>query len=340
MGSRSSRDILENITSALRDDGGKSIKEIVNESGAQRNTVTRYLDSLHSQGLVEYEKEGRKKVYYISDEYLDLSERGKSTFAGLQVDKETRNTVSAFCNSIKNKWEEKTGSKPKKTEIQKTLAKVNDKQSLELPIGWYMYGEMSAVVWDPESPFDESRTIQEDTEVMDSIEESVEENTKFDSVAELMEHRYEEKGKDLYIAKHNLKEDILPNSRPKSKAMPEIYRFAYNLPNIEDEESKRMVDEFVSIFSTLYDKDDGYMRSELISLFDAVWRLVALYNFRNDLRDQELFSEKELEIKFRIDIHSQKQEVREKLERLQDFMPEPIEEEDELSELRGVASEN
>jgi hypothetical protein len=85
---------------------------------------------------------------------------------------------------------------------------------------------------------------------------------------------------------------------------------------------------------------DGYMRSELISLFDAVWRLVALYNFRNDLRDQELFSEKELEIKFRIDIHSQKQEVREKLERLQDFMPEPETKDDELSDLRGIASDD
>jgi predicted transcriptional regulator len=340
MGSRSSRDILENITSALRDDGGKSIKEIVNESGAQRNTVTRYLDSLQKQGLVEYEKEGRKKVYYISDEYLDLSEKAKYSYFGLKVDEETRNAVSAICNSIQNKWKEKTGRKPKKTEIQKTLAKVNDMEDLGLPIGWYMYGEMSAVVWDPETPFDESRSVPEDSEVMDSIEEVVDENTQFDSVAELMEHRYKEKGKDLYIAKHNLKEDILPNNHPKSEVMPEIYRFAYNLPDIEDEESKRMVDEFVSIFSTLYDKDDGYMRSELISLFDAVWRLVALYNFRNDLRDQELFSEKELEIKFRIDIHSQKQEVREKLERLQDFMPEPVEEEDELSELRGIASED
>ena len=211
---------------------------------------------------------------------------------------------------------------------------------LELPIGWYMYGEMSAVVYDPQEPFDDSTRVQNETEVMDSIMEAVEENTKFDSVANLMEHRYKEKEKELYIAKHNLKEDILPNSHPKSEAMPEIYRFAYNLPEIEDEESKRMVDEFVSIFSALYNKEDGYMRSELISLFDAVWRLVALYNFRNDLRDQKLFSEKELEIKFRIDIHSQKQEVREKLERLQDFMPEPETKDDELSQLRGVASKD
>jgi len=340
MGSRSSREILENITSVLREDGGKSIKQIVNESGAQRNTVSKYLNSLEKQDLVEYEQEGRKKVYYISDEYLDLSKKAKFSYFGLKVDEETRKEVVKVCNSIKDKWEEKTGRKPKKTEIQKTLAKVNDMMGLELPIGWYMYGEMSAVVYDPQEPFDDSTRVQNETEVMDSIMEAVEENTKFDSVANLMEHRYKEKEKELYIAKHNLKEDILPNSHPKSEAMPEIYRFAYNLPEIEDEESKRMVDEFVSIFSALYNKEDGYMRSELISLFDAVWRLVALYNFRNDLRDQKLFSEKELEIKFRIDIHSQKQEVREKLERLQDFMPEPETKDDELSQLRGVASKD
>lgn len=337
MSSRTSRDILEKITSVLREGGGKSIKEIVNESGAQRNTVKRYLDSLENQGLVEYEKDGRKKVYYSSNEYLALSERTKFSHFGLQVDEETREKITDICNSIVDRWKEETGRKPGKTEIQKTLAMVNDRENLGLPIGWYMYGEMSPVVFDPQDHFDSSRAVQ-DAGLMETIGGTVERNTQFNSVSDLMEHRYKEKDKDLYIAKHELKEDILPEDRPKSEAMPKIYRFVYNLPDIEDEESKAMVDEFVSIFSALYDGDDTFLRSELISLFDAVWRLVALYNFRNDLREQGNFSEKELEIKFRIDIYSQKQEVREKLERLQDFMPETGTEDDELSELRGVAS--
>ena len=104
MGSRSSREILENITSVLREDGGKSIKQIVNESGAQRNTVSKYLNSLEKQDLVEYEQEGRKKVYYISDEYLDLSKKAKFSYFGLKVDEETRKEVVKVCKSIKDKW--------------------------------------------------------------------------------------------------------------------------------------------------------------------------------------------------------------------------------------------
>lgn len=338
MGRKSSQDILENITSILREDGGNSIKEIIEKSGAQRNTVKKYLDSLEKQGLVEFEKEGREKVYYISPEYLNLSERSSRNFFGLKIEKEIEEEIAALCNSIIEKWEEKTGNKPNKTELQKTLARINDSlDSLDLPIGWYMYGEVCTVSFDPQQPFNTQTKVPETTEKMDKIEEAVDYNIRFDSVTELMEDRYKEKGKELYIVKHELKEDILPNNLPQSDVMPKIYKFAYNLPEIEDREAKNLIDEFISIFSQLYQKDDKFMMSELNSLFDAVWRLVALFNYRNDLRKH--YPEKELEIKFKIEIESQKREVRERIENLQDFIPEPEIENEELSKLKGISKE-
>lgn len=78
MGENSTHEVLESIGEALSSKPA-SIKEIVDETGRERATVSKYLRTLSSMGLIKEEKNGRQKMFWspvLSDRQTGLELRG------------------------------------------------------------------------------------------------------------------------------------------------------------------------------------------------------------------------------------------------------------------------
>lgn len=78
MGKNSTHDTLNDIGEALSTKP-QSIKEIVNETGRERATVSKYLRTLSDTGLIKEDKVGRQKMFWkptLTDRQTGLELRG------------------------------------------------------------------------------------------------------------------------------------------------------------------------------------------------------------------------------------------------------------------------
>lgn len=78
MGKNSTHETLEDIGKALTSKP-QSIKDLVNETGRERATVSKYLRTLAKTGLIKQDKVGRQKMFWkptLSDRQTGLELRG------------------------------------------------------------------------------------------------------------------------------------------------------------------------------------------------------------------------------------------------------------------------
>jgi predicted transcriptional regulator len=69
MPSRSTKTLVQEIGSALTTEG-KSVTEVAEDIGAGMNPVGDWLRVLHEAGLVEFERDGARKLYSKPDEVV------------------------------------------------------------------------------------------------------------------------------------------------------------------------------------------------------------------------------------------------------------------------------
>ncbi|MDY6788405.1 MAG: hypothetical protein SVV03_00415, partial [Candidatus Nanohaloarchaea archaeon] len=214
------------------------------------------------------------------------------------------------------------------TWLHKLLAVVNDRLDLGLPVAWYMYGEMCAV--DPGAVTGPAPETPRDVNGLDhAIDETLEDYSDIQTTTELIDRRYAEKDRKLYLIKEELDNDHLSGGvKDLRKAPRKLYRLLHHLPDIEEDETLNMIDEFIGIASDIAgnietEEQLRRIRSELLGAFEAVWRLIALHNYKQELEEKGFYSENTLELKFQPDIIAQKEEVDERLEALADMAPQP-----------------
>lgn len=321
MGRKGSREIVKAIFQALQG-GEKSVGQIVEHADADWNAISNYLQTLEEAGVVSCRKDGRKKIYS-----LEVSPKGDTDsehYFGLPLDPEKENTINFIFETARTYWQEATGSTPGKTQMQKTLARVNDELGLDLPIGWYLYGEMCVKQFDPAQQYSFEEPSNRD-ELDRTIRDTVETYSQTGSVHDLVLQRYEEANNELYLLKEEIKhKHLIPEAADRSEeVVSRLYHFIYSLPEIDDDEALSYINEFLSLASNLFQRKDAdqirRVDAELTETFAAVWRLIALYNYKHDMTEH--YSESELELRIRPDIVSQKEEVKERLSALSDFVP-------------------
>ena len=321
MGRGSTQILIRKIVESLAK-GPKSITEIAEETGLDRTAIARYLNLLRESGFLKEEEKGTSKIFHLSSTYrLD-------TYFGLPLDDETNKLIDSLYYLIRKKWKEKTQRKLLKTTAQKILYEVIEKAKLKIPHGWYVYGGIPIKPYDYYTAYAFSRVDENVVAVVDSAVTNY--NHKF--AYESKQHQYRDAKKELY----NVKEEILRllYSKNFSKNSMFVFQKLYSKFIRLIPKGDKIYDELINDYMSLIiditrnwddfvdEKDDrnfAEFKQKLISSFEALWRLVAMFNFKKDLG--AFYPKIVLNEHFKMDIEQAKEELIEIGSELNEMIP-------------------
>ncbi len=324
---KSSRELFKRILNSLMQ-GPKSINEIATDTTINWESVKLILESLKESGVLTETSVGNKRVFSINENYV-LQKR-EDTYFGLPLASEEETKIDSLFSKIRELWMKHAGVYPGKTQMQKTLVKVNNVCKLKIPIGYYLYGCLCVKRYDTSLSYNHTGFPNE-REVMECITGVVQDYSKEVSVYDLRMRQYKDDKKNLYLIKELILTLLAPDKLNIKEIATQLHEFISALPRIEDNDARMLVSEFVGstiqILSNVNKDSLLPTKLQIMKSFNSLWELVAMYQFSNDLGQ---FYSKEILIKyFMPEIGFQKLEVIEHLTYLNDFIPIEKEPEDE-----------
>jgi len=264
--------ILRKILSVLNEP--KSIRQVAEECNIHWESARKYLEVLKEAGVLEEIVEGKARRFVRKD----IAGKDPENFFGLPLDEETKRKIDAIYGAIVRAWVRRFGVKPGRIEVQKVLRKVDRKLGLNLPMGWYIYGLLCVRPYDPAREY-HGKVSGEIERAVEQIVSEVEPGAYL-----AMRTQYAEEGKELYIKTLELKRLLVSGSRQDIEA--KMYEWLRYLPEM-DEESNDLVNEFVGLVSDIFRlvsrEELEMLRSEIVSTFEDIWRVIALFNFQKDM---------------------------------------------------------
>lgn len=332
MGRRSSRELVGDIAETLTTDP-QSIQEISDKVGADRQSVTKYLEELEDAGIVKEEKSGRTRKFYVS-EY----ENNESYFK-LPLNEEQREKFKFLFSRILGEYRDQFGRMPSKLMYQKIAVKVIKDLDLRLPYGRYKYGSLTAMNYTPgdgqnQGPvefgpgFDETKFEEEVKNVVSDYGEL--------GFHETRKKQYEEENMELYQKKEEIMKKLAGQINDISEFERDLHLFLAKTPPLEEDVEEALVD-FIAVSSDLV--DDAYNRSKVMETFKEFWELIAFYCFREDM--SKFYDEDVLESRMASDRNEKWEEVKQALTELISLYEDETDHEvsEELEELKGSAEE-
>lgn len=324
MGRGSTQILIRKIIESLAK-GSKSTTEIASETGLDRTAIIRYLEVLKKSKFLTEEQVGTSKKFHLSSMYRT------DTYFGLSLNEETNSQIDSLYHLIREKWKEETGRKLLKTTAQKIIYKVIEKCKLKIPVGWYIYGGVCVKPYDYNSLYDFKGLNQD---VIDCVNETVIEQSKHIFAYESKKQQYKKAEKKLY----NLKEDILKLLYSKNFSKNSMYvlqkkylEFVRLIPEGDNIYSELINDYDTLIIDIIKNWDDfvdeknelnfAEFKQGLTCSFEALWKLVAMFNFKQDLFNGNFYLQSVLDEHFKLDIAQVKDELIEICSELNDMIP-------------------
>lgn len=311
------REILKSLTT-----GPKSISEISDATGLDRTAISRYINILtESKWLIE-EQEGTSKKFTIVPTYRT------DTYFGLPLSQSVEKQASSVYHLIKKNWETMTQKKLLSTHAQKIMYKVvSSCDELKIPFGWYIYGGMCIVTYADLKEYEYHPLPKEVEECIKKVTAEYAEN---DFAWQSKKQQYGEMGRELYRTKEEIlsilyseKFDAHPNDS-LFVSVKKIRRLISLGPTELQRQHSEILDAYQDLMLDIQNKLDKEIISsnkiEIVSLFEAMWRYIALFNFKQDL--SKFYSPELLDYYFKLDIKQQEDEIIEIGTRLQSLIPE------------------
>jgi len=285
-------------------EGEKSILEIANDIESNWETVKTYLVALTDAGILSEEDKGNKRVFIFKNN------RNNKTYFNLPLTSEQEKLAKGLFFRINEKWNQLRNTPITQLQAQKILVKIIKSHNLNIPVGRYIYGEISICSY-CNTDLENFPIGQDIITELDTITEEVAKD-KF---------AYETKQKhylDLNETYQN-KEQILGILYSKTFDKNDVPKIQKLFLKIHINENQIIVDNEVQdilqaysdlLFdiNTCYDKElfEDNKRA-FIQLFEKVWKLIAMFIFKNDLG--KYYSQNTLDVKFVYDIEQTKREI-------------------------------
>lgn len=320
MGRGSTQILIQKIVECLTK-SSKSITEIAEETDLDRTAIIKYLNILKEGGLLLEEQKGTSKIFTLAPTYRT------DTYFGLPLDEKTEKDINSLFYSIGKNWMKHTTKKLLRTHAQKIAYKVISLCDLKIPSGWYIYGGISIVSYDDSQEYNYYE-LPKEVEVC--VEQITVEYVKNEFAWQSKKQQYEEAGKNLYLIKEEILSIIYSpefDKHPQNSLhilAKKIRKLISLAPKDPRQDYGEILDSYQDLMFDIPNKINESLilehKRELIVLFEAIWKYIALFNFKNDLK--RYYSEKILNAHFELDILQQEDEIIELGTQLQSLIPE------------------
>ena len=317
MGRGSTQVLLKKIMEILKQ-GPKTVSEIAGETGLDRNAIAKYAKILSEGGLLTEEKMGTSKKL-IAPAYRP------DTYFGLPLDKKAEEQASSVYSLIQKNWKENTTKKLLKTQAQKIAYKAIVSCDLKIPHGWYLYGGISVLAYDDSKDYKYYRISKK---AKDVIKKETAEHAGKEFAWQSKRKQYEEAGKELYLKKEEIL-SILCGPKFATDPKRSLYVLAKKIkklvslaPRSRRTEYAEFLDAYQDLMLDMNKLENDVISAhnkEIIQLFEALWKYIALFNFKEDLLN--FYSETMLDMRLMSEIGQQEDEITELGTQLQSLVP-------------------
>jgi hypothetical protein len=235
-------------------DGPLSVNEVADKAGIYWRTADTNLKLLVKLNVVQQVSSGYANRYILKD---------SNNFFQLPIKEKDQKFIMSIYSVIKKICLELFNQEPTKTQAYKIIWKVNEKEKLGLPIGWYRYGPCCVQVYKG----DEQGTVERKLYL--TIKNVTKEFCSCDNF-ELQKKIYKEENKRLYIAK----EEFLKCS-PRDK--DQINNALMDIVKHCQKEAVEVATDFARATLLL-----GIEKTR--DVFDIVWKYLTMIEFRDSLK--------------------------------------------------------
>lgn len=332
MGKRSSRELVGDIAEALTNDP-QSIREISDKVGADRQSVTKYLEELEDAGIVKEDKSGRTREFYVS-EYED-----NEAYFELPLKNDEKEKFKGLFDKIMREYRDQFNKSPGKLMYQKIAVNVINELGLDLPTGRYQWGSITAMNFTPGDenglgPVNFGPDFSEE-QIDEKIGETVR-NWGELGFHEAREKQYEKEDMELYQKKEDIMKALATDNVGPSFER-DLYTFLAKTPELDEKVENALVD-FIAIAPDLV----GYPmhRAKVMETFKEFWELIAFYCLQKDM--SEYYGEDVVESRMKKDREEKWSEVEQALTELISLHEDVVEKpeiDEELEGLQGSAEE-
>ncbi|MEK6817035.1 MAG: hypothetical protein AABY09_05450, partial [Nanoarchaeota archaeon] len=274
------------------------------------------------------------------DPCLTLARANKSkTYFGLPLTDKAEKDFNSLYYLIKKFWNESTSKPLTNTHAKKIAYKViNSFKELDhLPRAWYQYGGIDIFIFDNDVDYAYSGLP---AKIETFIRTTTVEYSKVQYAYQVKQIQYHEEPKSLY----EIKEKILSilyskefDEHPKNSIFV-ILKFLKRLYDASPKDSRKEYDDILDAYhDMMFDAYSGFdadviikHKRNFILLFEAIWKYIALFNFKKELSEHKYYTEEALKSYFYLDIVQQEDEIIELGTELQCLIPKEEEPSDAL----------
>jgi predicted transcriptional regulator len=280
---KSSQLIVNKIILSLKN-GKKTVYEIAKDVGTNWASIKKYLETLSESGMILQSEENGKRIFCFNEFPRTVRD---DTYFGLPLAKDVENKIDSLFGLIKKEWKKETDIYPGKTQMQKCFVRVNTLCNLNLPMGWYLFGEIAEKIYEPDVEYAISEFI-EDEKVNLCVCETVKKYSGERSVYELRLSQYSEFNNELYQTKELLGA-LLINAKKENimEISKQLYAFMKFLPSDSLSDIPEIASDFVgtalSAFS-LPEQQIQELKAPLFEAFNSLWQLIAVSNYWTDMK--------------------------------------------------------
>lgn len=281
-GRKTKKQAIQQILLILREQP-LSINEIADKVGISWETMKNYLEFLKELNIIEEFEQGNKRMFK-SIKRIDV-EMNENTLFNLPIKLHEEELCKSLFEFIRQRWHEKTGKYPGRTQMQKTVIEVADRAKLDIPRGWYLLGEMCVLQYNEMETY-EIKEGYITRELKLTVDACIDEFKQFKNSDAIIQWQYEKKHKRLYLIKKRLNEALLnkietPEQEKEIGAL--LYSLAINFPERYD--NKEII-ELLGIFVATTNqilvlkslREVEVLRPEIQEIYIVLWELMASYN--------------------------------------------------------------
>lgn len=283
---RGGEDIRKSILECLNK-GPSSVKSISDSIGGNWKTISNYLEELKNEKKV--------KEIISTDQVKFYQKITGDTYFDIPLDQAHRNILNYIYSKIIEIFRLEKKVIPKKTEFAKIAVDViyDLKLEKEIPIVWYIYGQITLMVADPMREYIISAIPNNKSEIDSSIIKIIK-NQKHRSIHELKQDHYLRYGNEYY----GIKEDLLyalGNKNNQKEILNLFNKFYLKCPidnNIEIFEYTERLYSVVGKLTYLSKLDEN--RVKIIVALECLWKLLASYALVESLARYPEYKKEEL----------------------------------------------
>ncbi len=260
-----------------------TIQQISKEIDSNWITVEKFTEELKQEGKI-------KEV--ISTDKLTLYQKvDTDTYYNLPLKKEDKEMFKFIFSTLLNEYKKK-GKTPNRTEFTKSAVDVIHETNTNLPVVWYLYGQIPLMIADPQKDYS-TQFKPDNYKEIEKISEKIVNNQNYLNTKELKLDHYEKYNKKLYTIKEGLLSAL--KDKDTKKILDLFNKFYIECPIGQDEEMFFLTDRLCVVVQKL--KLLKLLEENVINIalaLDSLWKYMALNQMIHSLAKDKRYKKNEL----------------------------------------------